>query len=147
MHSISSLSYRVKIPILGYKTTVVVILVLLFQTKGTCVVMVSLRGLFLEETTFLPEYIHFSLSIYTLVVKNIKDVTIHKCSEGNESEIFKVTDNKVVTHLLVNFSFIVIVVDPRLPSWDTPHFMIFILWVNSAIDSQYKTDAATDHYL
>ena len=47
----SSLPYRLEISILGYKTTLTIILVLFFQMEDTCVAMVSMINQLLEEIT------------------------------------------------------------------------------------------------
>ena len=92
---------------------------------GACVKLVSPRKRFLEAATFLQAQIQFyPLSI--LVVQNIgyiqlkkdadKNINIHKMTKRIYSNtILYVTDDKIVTNLLVNFKCIIMAVESGFP--------------------------------
>ena len=79
-------------------------------------------------------------SIYSRKTEMATKIMFHKVTESIESMIIlEVTDDKGLINLLINFKFIVIVVDPRFPFWNAPHSMGFVFLETSVIYSQYNT--------
>ena len=61
--------------------------------------------------------------------------------------ILEVTDDKGVIHIIANSKVIVIVVDTGFPFRNTPHYMSLVFCETNVRYYQYKTKAATYHYL
>ena len=107
-------------PILGWTTTVVMMLLLLFQIIGSCVALVSLRKQFLEAKSPTSAYsvlssLHIGgtkYSIYSIKIETDINNNIHRTFETIEyNTIMQFSDDKGVFLLPVNFNCIVIVVE------------------------------------
>ena len=58
-----------------------------------------------------------------------------------------VTDDEGAIHLLINLKYTVIVADTGSLILTTPHSTSLVFCENNVRDTQYKTEAATYHYL
>ena len=61
--------------------------------------------------------------------------------------ILEVVDDEGAIQLLLNNKYTVILVDPGSPIRNNPHSTILFLGETNTRDYQYKTEAATHHYL
>ena len=76
------------------------------------------------------------------------NVTIQKMTWNIDySKIVEVPDDKGVIHSPVNLKCIVKVVDPYSPFLNMPRFLSLVYSETNVRDYQYKTKAATYHYL
>ena len=142
--------------ILGYTTTVVMVLLLLFQNMYACMALIFLRKRFSEAKTILQEYIHFyPISTflvqnigYTQAKKTVSNITSHKLTEIISScTVLEVTDDEGEIHLLINIKYTVIVAGTVTPILTMPHFTSLVLCETNVVDYQYKKEASTDQYL
>ena len=85
--------------------------------------------------TFLVKY-----RIYSGETDAARNITIHKITKRIESNtVLDVTDDKVLTHLLINISCIVIVVDLGFSFQNAPQSMILDFCKYNFIDVKYNT--------
>ena len=81
-------------------------------------------------------------------IETSKNIIIHKITERIEYyKILKITDDEGEIYLLKNIKYTVIVAYPGSPIRNTPHSMSLVFCETIVGDPQYKTEAATYHYL
>ena len=62
-------------------------------------------------------------------------------------KMLEVTDDEGEINLLKGLKYTVIVTDTGSPILTTPHYMRLLFWESNVKYYQYKTEAATNHYL